>query len=300
MITPDFENPQEIYTLTITDPSQVSICSLVLSAAEIPHLIRNNDNNGTEIDLPAPLKEKALYEWSKYQEENISRPEKSPRETDFTPSFRVMNLLTVGFLALLYDASGPWSEESIWFLRGAGDSTQILQSGEYYRLITALTLHADPVHLMGNCFLAAFLLHFYFAITGNGIGLLLLLLTAGIANFINVMVHGPGHNFVGFSTAVFSVIGIICIAEYRTTAKTLRFFVPVMTGVSLLALLGAGGNRTDLGAHLFGLGTGLIAGFLLRTAFLKKIRFSFPVQVASGILALFIVWMCWLQALTVY
>lgn len=300
MITPDFENPQEIYTLTITDPSQASICSLVLSAVEIPHIIRKNDKNGAEIDLPASLKEKALYEWTRYLEENINWPEKPPRETDFTPSFKVMNLLIVGFLALLYNASGPWSEESIWFLHGAGNSTQILQSGEYYRLITALTLHADPVHLMGNCFIAAFLLHFYFAITGNGIGLLLLLLTAASANYINVVVHGSGHNFVGFSTAVFSVIGIICIAEYRTTAKTLRFFVPVMAGVSLLALLGAGGGRTDLGAHLFGLGTGLIAGFLLRIPFLKKIRFSFPVQMAAGILGVFVVWICWLRALTVY
>ncbi len=300
MINSDFENPQEIYTLTITDPSEVSTCSLVLSAVEIPHRIRGNDQNGAEIDLPASLKEKALYEWIKYQEENINWPEKPPRETGFIPSFKVMNLLVVGFLALIYNSSGPWSAESIWFVRGAGDSTQILQSGEYYRLVTALTLHADPVHLMGNCFLAAFLLHFYFAITGNGIGLFLLLLTAGSANFINVAVHGSGHNFVGFSTAVFSVIGIICIAEYRTTAKTLPFFVPIMAGVSLLALLGAGGGRTDLGAHLFGLGTGLFAGFLLRVPFLKQIRFSFPVQVAAGFLSVFIVWICWLQALAVY
>ncbi len=300
MINPDFENQQEIYTLTITDLSEVSTCSLVLSAVGIPHKIRSNDKNGADIDLPASLKEKALYEWIRYQEENINWPEKPPRETDFTPSFKVMNLLVVGFLILLYSSSGPWSAESIWFLRGAGDSTQILQSGEYYRLITSLTLHADPVHLMGNCFLAVFLLHFYFAITGNGIGLLLLLLTAGSANFINVAVHGSGHNSVGFSTAIFSVIGIICIAEYRTTARTLRFFIPIMAGVSLLALLGAGGGRTDLGAHLFGLGTGLITGFLLRIPFLKKIRFSFPVQAAAGILGVFIIWISWLRAMTVY
>jgi membrane associated rhomboid family serine protease len=292
------ENKKDIYTLTISEPSQVSTCSLVLSAAGIPHRIRINDKKGAEIDIPALRKEKALYELAKYREENRNWPVKAGMETDFAPSFKVMNILVVGLLALLYHFSGPWSNNTIWFLRGAGDSTRILQSGDYFRLITALTLHADSVHLMGNCFLSAFLLPFYFSITGNGIGLLLLLLTAGSANFLNVVIHGAGHNFVGFSTAVFAVIGILCIAQYRPTKRNLRFFVPIMAGISLLALLGSGGERTDLGAHLFGLGTGMLVGFLFRIPFIKKRRSSFQVQLTAGILAVFLFFFCWLQALT--
>ena len=46
----------------------------------------------------------------------------------------------------------------------AGDSAAILNNFQLYRLVTALTLHADIVHLLGNCFLGGFLLHFFFHI----------------------------------------------------------------------------------------------------------------------------------------
>ena len=47
----------------------------------------------------------------------------------------------------------------------------ILDGGEWYRLATALTLHADIVHLLSNCLLGAVVIHYLLGLTGNGIGL---------------------------------------------------------------------------------------------------------------------------------
>jgi membrane associated rhomboid family serine protease len=110
--------------------------------------------------------------------------------------------------------SGDWQPEAPWFAKGAGNSTAILHHGEFFRLVTSLTLHADLVHLLGNCFLGIFLLHFFLQLTGNGLGLAAMLVTAVTANYLNVLVHGLGHMFVGFSTALFAIIGMLCTMSF--------------------------------------------------------------------------------------
>jgi len=288
----------EIHIITVPDHLSLETYSLVLSALNIPHRNKIGAANTLELHIPASHKERALYEIASYVEENKNWPSPAPSASTFSPSFKAMSFLVIGALVFIYSISGDWHPESLWFKRGAGDSTAILQAGEYYRLVTALMLHADIVHLMGNCFLGGFLLHFYFKSNGNGLGLFAMLTTATLANYINVLAHGPGHNFVGFSTAVFSVIGILCTSGYSrsTSIINLRLFMPIMAGLALLALLGSGGARTDLGAHFFGFTTGLIAGLLLRTQKAKTIRNSTVKQFILTILTCSVAWISWIIA----
>ena len=61
------------------------------------------------------------------------------------------------------------------------------------------------------------------------------------------------------STAVFAAVGILCGCNLRRF--TLRgVLLPLGAGVGLLAMLGSSGDRTDLGAHLWGLLVGLACG----------------------------------------
>jgi len=207
--------------------------------------------------------------------------------------------VVVGILLLVYGLAGGWHANSQWFQKGAGDSSAILNNLEMYRLVTPLTLHADIVHLMSNCFLAVFLLHFFFHLTGNGIGLMAMLGTASLATLINVLVHGPGHFFVGFSTAIFSVIGMLCTISFAMQTKRLaaHFFMPVMSGLALLAFLGSSGERTDLGAHLFGLLCGLVGGNFVRLPVFASLRSSFAGQTILGSTVLTIFVFCWFIAL---
>lgn len=282
----------------VSDPKKLNTYSLVLSAAGITHRIQYISRDHIEIYVTPKTAEKALYELASFDQENLDWP--PPPSTDtFAPTFRAMSPLVAGCLVYLYGLTGEWRPDSYLFAKGAGDSTAILQDFELYRLVTPLTLHADLVHLMSNCLLGGFLLHFFLLTTGNGIGLCAMVLTATLANLINVMVHGPGHLFVGFSTAVFSVIGMLCTMNFIKRSKrfNLQFFMPVMSGLALLAFLGSSGERTDLGAHLFGLLCGLIFGNFVQFSWFQTLRSSFFAQLGLSVLAFGFVVGCWLFAL---
>lgn len=283
----------------IADPQKLNTYSLVLSAAGITHRIQYRTADNIEIYVHHGAEERALYELAAFDQENRNWPA-SPSEDTFSPTFRAMSPLIIGCLVYMYGLTGDWHKDSYLFVKGAGDSTAILHNLQFYRLVTPLTLHADIVHLLSNCFLGGFLLHFFLLLTGNGLGLWAMLITATIANLINVMIHGPGHLFVGFSTAIFSVIGMLCTMSFIKKEKhlSLQFFMPVMSGLALLAFLGSSGERTDLGAHLFGLLCGLAFGSVFHFRWFTALRSSFLVQSVLGILAFVFVSGCWLLALS--
>jgi rhomboid protease GluP len=286
--------------LRVKDPEHLNTFSLVLSAANITHRIRIISPDRMEIYVTPALLEIAHKELSAYTEENANWPLQPKEHPHFTPVFRAMSPLLIGCLAGLFGLTGDWHLNSGWFVKGAGNAEAILNNFELFRLVTALTLHADIVHLLSNCALGVFLLHFFLQLTGNGIGLLAILLTSVIANYLNVLVHGPGHMFVGFSTSVFSVIGMLCTMSFafKTTRIVLHFFMPLMAGLALLAFLGSEGERTDLGSHLFGLLCGLICGNFVRLPFFPALRASFWLQTLLGTAVLLIFYGCWLMALS--
>jgi len=292
------EPTAECLLLQVSDPNLLNSYSLVLSSTNITHRIQYKSADHIEIYVACSQREKALYQIGAYDRENLNWPP-SVRQDNFVPTFRAMSIVIIGCLVLLFGLSGNWQDQSVWFQKGAGDSGAILDNLQLYRLVTSLTLHADIVHLMGNCFLGLFLLHFFFHLTGNGIGLCAMLIGATLANLINVMVHGPGHLFVGFSTAIFCIIGMLCTISFamQTGRLALHFFMPVMSGLALLAFLGSSGERTDLGAHLFGLFCGLVIGNFVRLPIFDTLRRSFLLQTLLGVCALAIFALCWLLAL---
>lgn len=277
-----------------SDEQEALGCSLTLSSIGIEHhclstpthmllKVANNDASEARRQLEAFLDEN--HNWP-------PRPHRG--STDFAPLFQPPTLLLVGSLILLYTVSGPWALHSPWFTNGAGDADAILIHHEYYRLLTALCLHADPVHLLGNCLFGGFLYHFLCKLLGNGLALSSLLVTATVANYLNVILHGTSHLFVGFSTAVFATIGMLAMISRRQhpnyRAHTL---LPFMAGASLLAMIGSSGERTDLGAHLFGLCCGLLWGWYLDRPRLRRLRRSLPFQgllFSLSLAAIFIAW----------
>lgn len=281
-----------------SDPHRASLWILILSAAAIPHTVRS-ENDHFFLSVSTIHQHKAEYELYSYEEENQNWPPKKPSADNFTPHFAPFSLLIIGLLALFYLFTGPWQMQSDWFIAGAGDSTLILQQLQLYRLITALTLHADIVHLAGNCFIGVILFHFLCKTTGNGFGLLLTLFGAAAGNYINVFLHGINHHFVGFSTAVFSMIGIMTSLQMKNfhneQGNYLRILTPLMAGFGLLAILGSSGERTDLGAHFFGLLSGVVTGFLLYQPIYRH-RSSVFLQLITFLLALFLLISSWLLA----
>lgn len=291
----DSINPDKQVTVFATDNNQEAFsCSLVLSSVGIRHSCHRKQGN---VLLYVLTDDAALanHHLKAYLRENENwPPEPADLEHNFIPLLQPPTLLLLGSLILFFTVTGPWEKHSFWFSHGAGDAEAILQNQEYYRLITALTLHADTVHLLGNCLFGGFLFHFFCKLTGNGMGLFSMLFTATLANYINVVLHGNNHLFVGFSTAVFAIIGMLAMisGKLRSNKRYLRVF-PLIAGTALLAMIGSSGERTDLGAHFFGLGCGLGCGWLLNRPAVLQLRESLAVQAtlfSISISAIIIAW----------
>jgi membrane associated rhomboid family serine protease len=259
-------NDHHLNVTAASTPSreQADTWSLVLWAVNIFHEV-TLDNEGFHINVNADDLEAARRELADYEEENSNWPqsEKAPADRTLSPS-QPPTILLMGTLLLIYAVTGPWTGGSPWFANGAVMGDRILAHHEWWRVVTALTLHSNSVHLIGNVLIGGFLVHFLLQSIGTGLGLALLLFCGAAGNSINIMAHGSNHNSVGFSTAVFATIGILtgrqCVLKKNVTRTVLP---PLAAGLGLLAMLGSSGEHTDLGAHLFGLLVGVVAGIIL-------------------------------------
>jgi membrane associated rhomboid family serine protease len=134
-------------------------------------------------------------------------------------------------------------------------------------LLTALTLHKDLAHALGNTLIGGLFLASLSGRVGVGVALAGALLSGAVGNLADAIHHQTGHNSIGASTAVFGVVGLLCgIEAWRRQRVALPWrgaWVPIGAGAALLAMLGSGGGEVDFGAHVYGLLAGMGIGFLL-------------------------------------
>lgn len=166
--------------------------------------------------------------------------------------------------------------------RGSANAAAIW-NGEWWRAATALTLHGDGPHVLGNAVVGTLFISLVCGRLGCGPALLLAVLGGVFGNLCNAAVMGPPHDSIGFSTAVFAAAGLLATQGLADRSRWWRPLVPLGAGLGLLAMLGAGGENTDLGAHLFGFGTGLVLG---ASAWTLTRRYGRPGRVVSWLAGL--------------
>jgi rhomboid protease GluP len=243
------------------DYQQASLWSLVLAAVDIPHELAQREGQWLLL-VPGELEPAARREIAAFEEENLNwpPPAATPDSFSLAPGQHPPTVLAMGALLIFHLQTGPWVPGSPWFEAGAVHSDRILHGGEWWRLVTGLTLHADSVHLFGNLLIGGVLVHFLCKRLGSGLGWFLILLTGILGNLLNILLRGE-HQAVGFSTAVFGTIGLLSGMQIHRGAGLGRgLLLPLGAAFSLLAFLGTEGARTDLGAHLWGLAAGLVLG----------------------------------------
>ncbi|HFQ89451.1 MAG TPA: rhomboid family intramembrane serine protease [Desulfobulbus sp.] len=277
------------------DPDDLETWSLVLSAVGIPHVI--DPEQGLLLVAAADARAAADHIRA-FREENRDWPPPPYQPPPGPAAGDPPTLLAMGSLAVFYLLTGPWTPGNPWFLIGAIDSRAILEQHQWWRLVTALTLHADPVHLLGNCLIGGLMVHLLCRALGHGTGWLLLITTGATGNFLNIAFRGQEHYSVGFSTAVFAAIGCFSSLQAGTGRRNMirQLLVSVGAGAALLAMLGTSGERTDLGAHLFGFLSGLAAGALVRPSGLLGLAADRNLQGMLFLLAQAVVVGCWLLA----
>ncbi|MCI5146747.1 MAG: rhomboid family intramembrane serine protease, partial [Candidatus Electrothrix sp. AR3] len=133
---------------------------------------------------------------------------------------------------------------------------------------------------------------------GYGTGWLSLLLSGAIGNLFNIILRSDAHYSVGFSTAIFAAIGILCGRSLIGNQSSLirQMILPLGAGAGMLAMLGSGGQRTDLGAHLFGLIAGLLCGLLLQVFGFDQYGEERGLQRILFFSALIFIIFCWMLA----
>jgi rhomboid protease GluP len=250
--------------------------SLALRAVELPHRVRRR-GHGFAVLVPPSCAVQADAEIARFEAENPDGP--APPPPPPPPALHPAANPTLAALALLAGfhvlagspgALGRFPEE--WQNLGGADAALIL-AGAWERCLTALTLHADAGHLLSNLLFGGI---FFYALTREmraGWAALAFTLSGGLGNAANALLHGPGHHSVGASTGVFGLVGALAgLRALRDDpagrAAWRRVLIPLGAGASFLALLGAEGENTDLGAHALGFAAwallGLAAGLWAR------------------------------------
>jgi membrane associated rhomboid family serine protease len=154
-----------------------------------------------------------------------------------------------------------------WFSAGAAQTGRIF-AGEWYRVITALGLHADLGHLSSNLVAGSLFGFFASEVLGSGLAWLMILIAGSAGNAINAFFQPASHTSVGASTGIFGALGLLAVValKYRSQWKgRLRRWAPLAAGLMLLAFMGTAGERVDVGAHVAGFAAGgaLGAGVLV-------------------------------------
>ena len=186
-----------------------------------------------------------------------------------------------------------------WLAAGRIDGGAML-AGQWWRALTALTLHADIAHLAGNILFGAVFGGFAGRYLGPGVAWLLILCAGAVGNLVNVSILGADHRAIGASTAVFAALGLLgslgWAGRRHSVQGRLYRWGPVIGAIALLAFTGSGGERTDIGAHIWGFVAGLGAGVLavrIPEAVLRRAR----LQGFAGLATVAALALAWLLAL---
>jgi len=227
--------------------------SLVLDQEGIAHEVRRVGDERWALWVEDEDGARAQAAIAAFDREN---PPEVPRPAEVHPVTGAVASGVAFALALVavYVRTGPESAGSPWFERGSADAAAILR-GDWWRGVTALTLHADAGHVAGNAVLGGLLLALLARSVGPGMASALMLLsgvggTFAAAGFLR-------HDFVsiGASTAVFGAIGSLAALPRQGR----RAWMALGGGIALLAFLGTS-KHADLAGHLCGFVCGVLAG----------------------------------------
>jgi len=276
------------------DREQANIFSLVLSSADIGNRVVGWEE-GFRIDVAEADVKKARDAIDRYLAENPSPGKDESAVADpptaLDPSGIVVALLLLAIHVAVTTSAAPQDYITVF-----GANARRILGGEWYRCATALLLHADAAHIAGNMAGVALFGGAVCAITGAGVGWLMILACGILGNLLNAVAYETGHLSIGASTAVFGAVGIVCAIQAVNAVRTgkgwKRMLLAFGAGVALLGFLGTSA-RSDVGAHLFG----FFAGILMGGAYGLRIKRPLEAkgQVLCGFIAAGTLVMAWLS-----
>jgi len=270
--------------------------ALLMDSLSIPVSVLYSDN-GWNICVSIDDRKRALDEIARFEKDGRIDRKKSRFD-----HIRFQNINKIEFfgalivLAVFHLIRVQYPELNL--LRLGRSSASAINEGEWFRAVTALTLHSGIKHLASNIFFGGIVLFSLSTLVGTGKALFFALISGFLGNMMNAWYYGSAHNSIGASTAVFGVVGILGGLQFFSRFREGKMYawIPFASALAMLAFLGSS-LKTDVLAHLFGFiaGTpiGLIIGKIYNT---RKIEPE-PVQTIFFVLFVLTVTACWMIAL---
>jgi rhomboid protease GluP len=269
--------------------------SLVLEARGIEPNVRESEGAWL-LTVDPPLAVRAYDEISRYSTER-DVPRSLPNAIE---PFAGAAIGAVGYvLVLLVTAycAGAGLFAADWLSAGDLDSAA---AADWWRALTALTLHLDQEHLLGNLLFGVFAGLAAGRLLGPGVAWASILGAAALANYAEILMAPVTHRAVGASTAVFAALGMLAgwAWQQRLTLRERHWYrwAPLIAGVCLLTLLGAGTQHVDVLGHGLGFVFGVGVGWLYARAGIPRNR-GIRLQIAAGAGAGLLIAAAWATAL---
>ncbi len=232
--------------------------ALVLAARGLPYGLRF-EGGGWSLWVPAETGDAALEELARYAAERAgaraaARGGSGAARAPF-PAGQALGgaVAYVGLLLGIAFLAGIDAWRLDWYAAGELDAG----SRQWWRAVTALTLHAGPEHLLGNLLFGTWVGVLASRLFGAGFAWAGILAAGAAGNLLDMLVAPADHRALGASTAVFGGLGLLSgfgwLSAWTPEERWRRRAMPLLAGVSLLAMLGAGtehvvlGNQADFG-----------------------------------------------------
>ena len=272
----------------------ISESSLVLAALDLEHKIEEVDELWC-LSVPAEIERTAMRELENYAAENSVRPVIRTRLITFDSGwFGVFVYLSVIWLIPALEANSVFD----WDWREFGRlQAQLVREGQWWRPFTAMTLHADLPHILGNSLFGGVIGLSLGRYLGSGYGWLLVVLAAATGNALNAFVQPDSFSAIGASTANFAAIGLVGSFVWRRgylrAVTWQRNVAPLFAAFCLLAFTGlsVGDGNVDVMGHVFGFVSGIIFGLVVAGFDIRRLGVSG--QILCGVFTLVLLGVAW-------
>lgn len=269
--------------------------SLVLEARGIEYEAREDERSWV-LSVPGGMRHRAYEEISRYSvERGVRRHIPDATQPHSGAAVGVFMYVLILLLTAYFAGNGTFGAD--WLSLGSLDAGA---RGEWWRAVTALTLHLDQEHLLGNVLFGVIAGIAASRLLGSGVAWASILGAGALANYAEVLITPISHRAVGASTAVFAALGLLSGMAWRqrlTLRERLWYrWAPLIAGICLLTLLGAGSAHVDVLGHALGFLFGLGVGWVYVRTGVPNNRET-RVQLITGISALLTVFAAWFVAL---
>lgn len=281
---------------------RVNPWTAALASAQIPYRV-TYELGETQILVPESQAARALEELDAYEIANMGWPMPQRESLPLGPWELAWgcSLPPAAALVRFFFSTGDFDAKVGWFSRGMMSSARFA-AGDWWRSVTALTLHADLSHVLGNAVCCVLFGAALGQLVGPGVGWLLIL-AGGVAG--NVLAHFLGpvcRQSVGASTATFSALGTLTALQFYRLYRRYgslrsvwaRPWLPLVAGTAMLGFFGTSG-RADIAAHGWGFAAGLALALPAVPLLAHRPRAS--TQFCCALTAVAVIALAWLKAL---